>query len=1063
MFSRFFIDRPIFATVLAIIMVLIGLMTVKSLPVSQYPDITPPTVMVSAVYPGADAATVAEVVGVPIEEQINGVEGMMYMSSNSSDGSYNLTVTFENGTDLDDAAIKVQNRISLAEATLPTAVKEQGVSVMSEASNMLLFISLEGNDSGRYDALYLTNYAQLNIIDEISRIEGVGGAGAFGAGKYSMRIWLDPEKMRIYDLTPSDVSAKIRSQNLEVSAGSVGTPPVNSGVEFEFTLTSKGQLKTAEQFANIIIRTAENGGLLRLKDIARVELGSQDYSGVSHVSGKQAGLIGVQQLPGANALDVANRVKAKMEELSQYFPEGIHYNVILDTTSFVTASIDEVLVTFVETTLIVMFVILIFLQSWRAVIIPMIAIPVSLIATFAVMKLLGFSLNTLTLFGLVLAIAIVVDDAIVVVEDCARLVQEGKLTPRQSAEKAMVELQGPVIGEVLVLLSVFIPTAFISGITGELYKQFALTIATSVAFSGFNALTFTPAMCALFLRKKDDPNPHFFLYKWFNKGYGVVLARYTKLIGHLLKRPFVAIGIYFLLCALAVWGFLKLPSSYIPQEDMGYFMTSVQLPTGASLDRTDKVVTKLSEQIQKIDEVKDVISISGESMMGGGSGGNMGSLFVVLKPWNERRGKSHDVNAVIAKVNEIAATYQEPIIFSINPPAIPGLGMTSGMEMQVLDINNLGSTALQNVLADMQEAARKDSRLAQLTTQYQAGVPQYQINVDRDKAKLMGLVLEDIYGTLAQFMGGSYVNDFVEFGRTYQVNISGDSRTRSTVEQIPSLTVRNSNGEMVPFSSFCSIVPTMGQSTVSRYNMYNSASITGTPAKNVSSADAIKAMEDILRQTSGDRFAYAWSGEAYQETQSGTTISFVLIFAIIITILVLAAQYESWTDPIAVVISMPTAILGTVLGCMLMSQPISIYTQIGIILLLGLSAKNAILIVEYARDFRKSGQSVLQAATDAGSIRFRPIMMTAFAFVFGVLPMLFATGAGAQSRIVIGTAVVFGMTVNAIVGTLFVPGTWELLERFREKYLSKIFASSDQKAKAATTTTPTDNQENGSI
>lgn len=1063
MFSRFFIDRPIFATVLAIIMVLIGLMTVKSLPVSQYPDITPPTVMVSAVYPGADAATVAEVVGVPIEEQINGVEGMMYMSSNSSDGSYNLTVTFENGTDLDDAAIKVQNRISLAEATLPTAVKEQGVSVMSEASNMLLFISLEGNDSGRYDALYLTNYAQLNIIDEISRIEGVGGAGAFGAGKYSMRIWLDPEKMRIYDLTPSDVSAKIRSQNLEVSAGSVGTPPVNSGVEFEFTLTSKGQLKTAEQFANIIIRTAENGGLLRLKDIARVELGSQDYSGVSHVSGKQAGLIGVQQLPGANALDVANRVKAKMEELSQYFPEGIHYNVILDTTSFVTASIDEVLVTFVETTLIVMFVILIFLQSWRAVIIPMIAIPVSLIATFAVMKLLGFSLNTLTLFGLVLAIAIVVDDAIVVVEDCARLVQEGKLTPRQSAEKAMVELQGPVIGEVLVLLSVFIPTAFISGITGELYKQFALTIATSVAFSGFNALTFTPAMCALFLRKKDDPNPHFFLYKWFNKGYGAVLARYTKLIGHLLKRPFVAIGIYFLLCALAVWGFLKLPSSYIPQEDMGYFMTSVQLPTGASLDRTDKVVTKLSEQIQKIDEVKDVISISGQSMMGGGSGGNMGSLFVVLKPWNERRGKSHDVNAVIAKVNEIAASYQEPIIFSINPPAIPGLGMTSGMEMQVLDINNLGSTALQNVLADMQEAARKDSRLAQLTTQYQAGVPQYQINVDRDKAKLMGLVLEDIYGTLAQFMGGSYVNDFVEFGRTYQVNISGDSRTRSTVEQIPSLTVRNSNGEMVPFSSFCSIVPTMGQSTVSRYNMYNSASITGTPAKNVSSADAIQAMEDILRQTSGDRFAYAWTGEAYQETQSGTTISFVLIFAIIITILVLAAQYESWTDPIAVVISMPTAILGTVLGCMLMSQPISIYTQIGIILLLGLSAKNAILIVEYARDFRKSGQSVLQAATDAGSIRFRPIMMTAFAFVFGVLPMLFATGAGAQSRVAIGTAVVFGMTVNAIVGTLFVPGTWELLERFREKYLSKIFASSDQKAKTAPTTAPSDNQENGSI
>lgn len=1062
MFSRFFIDRPIFATVLAILMVIVGLMTVKSLPISQYPDITPPTVMVSASYPGADAATVAEVVGEPIEEQINGVEGMMYMSSNSSDGSYNLTVTFENGTNLDDAAVKVQNRISLAEATLPTAVKEQGVSVMSESSNIILFIALEGDDSGRYDALYLTNYAQLNIIDELSRIDGVGGAGAFGAGKYSMRVWLDPDKMRTYNLTPSDVSAMIQSQNLEVSAGNVGTPPVNNGVEFEFTLTSQGQLKTAEEFSNIIIRTAENGGLLRLKDIATVELGSQDYSGISHVSGEQAGLIGVQQLPGANALDVAKKVKAKMEELSEYFPSGMKYRIILDTTDFVTASIDEVLVTFVETTLIVMLVILIFLQSWRAVIIPMIAIPVSLIATFAVMKLLGFSLNTLTLFGLVLAIAIVVDDAIVVVEDCARLVQEGKLSPRQSAEKAMVELEGPVVGEVLVLLSVFIPTAFISGITGELYKQFALTIATSVAFSGFNALTFTPAMCALFLRKKTDPNPHFFLYKWFNKGYGAVLKHYTSLIGKLLRRPIVAICIYFGLCFLAFWGFVKIPTSYIPEEDMGYFMTSIQLPTGASLDRTDKIVTELSDKIRDIEEVKDVISISGQSMMGGGSGGNMGSLFVVLKPWGERRGKSHDANAVIAKVNEIAATYQEPIVFSINPPAIPGLGMTSGMEMQILDINNLGAQALQETIDAMKVAAQKDDRLAQLTTQFQAGVPQYQINIDRDKAKLMGLTIDDIYATLSQFMGTNYVNDFVEFGRTYQVNMSGNSTSRSTVDQIPNLTVRNSDGKMVPFSSFATVVPTIGQSTVSRYNMYTSASITGTPPSNVSSSDAIAAMEEILKEVVGDRFSYAWTGEAYQESQSGTTISFVLIFAILITILVLAAQYESWTDPIAVVIAMPTAIFGTVLGCLFLSQSISIYTQIGIILLLGLAAKNAILIVEYARDFHKTGLSVRQAATDAGNIRFRPIMMTAFAFVFGVLPMLFATGAGAQSRIALGTAVVFGMATNALAGTLFVPGFWELLENFREKYLSKIFAASTEVTpgsdKPATESTPPSSQ-----
>lgn len=1044
MFSRFFIDRPIFATVLAIIMVIVGLITVNTLPVAQFPDITPPTVMVSASYPGADAETVAKVVGEPIEEQINGVEGMMYMSSNSSDGSYNLTVTFENGTDLDEAAVKVQNRISLAEATLPSAVKEQGVSVMSESSNIILFIALEGDDSGRYNSLYLTNYAQLHIIDELSRIDGVGGASAFGGGEYSMRVWLDPDKMKVRNLTPDDVMEMIQSQNLEVSAGSVGTPPVDEDVDFEFTLTAQGQLDTSKGFGNIILRVDPDGSMLHLKDIATVDLGSSSYSTVSHVSGKEAGLIGIQQLPGANALEVAKKVQAKLDDLAEYFPEGVHYEVIMNTTDYVTASIDEVLVTFVETTLIVMVVILIFLQSWRAVVIPMIAIPVSLIATFAVMKLLGFSLNTLTLFGLVLAIAIVVDDAIVVVEDCARLVQEGKLSPRESAIKAMEELQGPVVGEVLVLLSVFIPTAFISGITGSLYKQFALTIATSVAFSGFNALTFTPAMCALFLRKKADPNPHFFLYKWFNKGFGWTVKKYTSWVGSLLKKPIVAICVYFGLCALAFWGFVKWPSSYIPEEDMGYFMTSVQLPTGASLDRTDKIVTSLSSRIRELPEVANVIAISGQSMMGGGSGGNMGSLFVVLKPWKDRKGKGHDVESVMAKVDEIGNEFQEPIIFSVNPPAIPGLGMTSGMQMQILDINSLGVSALEDAIKRMQEDAKDDPRIAQLTTQFQGEVPQYAINVDRERAKMLGLNLEDIYSTLSQYMGSSYVNDFVKFGRTYQVTISADSEARSHIEDISRLSVRNSSGEMVPFASFASVDPSAGQSTVSRYNMYNTASITGTPAKGVSSNDCIQAMEELLKKAVGENFSYAWTGEAYQETQSGTTISIVLIFAIVITILVLAAQYESWTDPIAVVISMPTAILGTVLGCIFLSQSISIYTQIGIILLLGLSAKNAILIVEYAIDFRKTGVSISEAAQDAGRIRFRPIMMTALAFVFGVLPMLFATGAGAASRVALGTAVVFGMAINAIVGTLFVPGFWELLQNFKEKHLQKIFAAANE-------------------
>lgn len=1045
MLSKFFIDRPIFATVLAILMVLVGLITVKTLPVAQYPNITPPTVMVSATYPGADAETIAKVVGEPIEEQVNGVEGMMYMSSTSSAGSYSLTITFENGTNLDEAAVKVQNRISLAEATLPEAVKQQGLSVRSESSNIVLFIALESDDADRYSALYLTNYAKLNIIDELSRIDGVGGAGAFGAGEYSMRIWLDPGKMRVRGLTPADIMGMIQSQNLEVSAGSVGTPPVSSDVDFEFTLTAQGQLKTPEQFGDIILRSTPDGAMLRLRDVATIELGSSTYSSVAHVSGENAGLIGVQQLPGANALDVAKLVKAKLDDLSQYFPDGVHYRVILDTTDYVNASIDEVLVTFVETTLIVMVVILLFLQSWRAVIIPMIAIPVSLIATFAVMKLLGFSLNTLTLFGLVLAIAIVVDDAIVVVEDCARLVQEGKLTPRQSAEQAMKELEGPIIGEVLVLLSVFIPTAFISGITGELYKQFALTIATSVAFSGFNALTFTPAMCALFLRKKTS-QPRFFIYRWFNKGYQATLGRYNKMVGSLLRKPFMAIAIYGVLCLAAFWGFIKWPSSYIPEEDQGYFMTSVQLPTGASLDRTDAIMTKLSGEVMKIPEVKDVICIAGQSMMGGGSGGNMGSLFVVLKPWKERKGKAESVDGVMARVSEIAAGYQEPIVFSINPPSIPGLGMTSGLEMQLLDINTLGADALADAIATMQEKARDDGRIAQITTQFEGSVPQYAVKVNRERAKMLGLTLEDIYATLSEFMGGSYVNDFVEFGRTYQVTISADASARAHVGQIPSLSVRNADGEMVPFSSFANVKPSVGQSTVSRYNMYTTAALTGTPAKGVSSADGIKAMEELLHDAVGENFAYAWTGVAYQETQSGTTITMVLLFAVIITLLVLAAQYESWTDPVAVIISMPTAILGTIIGCIIMSQSISIYTQIGIILLLGLSAKNAILIVEYAIDFRKSGNDIRQAAQDAGSIRFRPIMMTALAFVFGVMPMLFATGAGAASRVALGTAVVFGMAVNAIVGTLFVPGFWELLESFKEKYLSKIFAGSDKTA-----------------
>ncbi len=1021
MFSKFFIDRPIFATVIAILMVFAGVMCLETLPIAQYPDITPPTVMVSASYPGADAATVARAVGVPIEEQVNGVDGMLYMSSTSgSDGSYGLTITFENGTDVDEAAVEVQNRISEANATLPTSVKEQGVSVSKQSSDNVLFIALQTSDPKRYSALYLTNYAQLNLVDPLTRVDGVGGVGAFGAGEYSMRIWLEPEAMRIRHLTPADVSAAIQAQNLEVSAGAVGAPPNNAGSQFQFTVTSPGQLSSVEEFSNIIIR-ADGTGVMRLKDVAKIELGSSSYSTVSKLNGEETALIGIEQLPGANALDVVNGCLKELDRLAQYFPDGIHYTIVQNSTTYVKESISNLFTTFILTSLIVMVVILIFLQNWRAVIIPMITIPVSLIATLAVMKVVGFSLNTLTLFGLVLAIAIVVDDAIVVVEDCSRIVDKGLMNRRQAAEKAMRELQGPIVGEVLVLLSVFIPTAFVSGITGELYKQFALTIAISTAFSGFNALTLTPALCALFLVPRKPSK--FFIYVWFNKFWAKCVALYEKIISVMLKRPLVSMGVFIVLAGVAIWGFVKWPTSYIPSEDMGYFVTSIELPTGASNERTSKVVDGLAAEIKKNPYVQDVMAMSGFSMMGGGAASNMGTIMVVLKPWKER-GKKGGINNVMAAVDEMSAKFQEAVIFSLNPPAIPGLGISSGLTMELLDINNLGAAEIENALKQVQMRAEKDPRIASVTSLYQGLVPQYTVKIDRDRVLLQGISLSQVYDVLSSYMGGGFVNDFVDFGRTFQVTMQGDAASRRTANDIVKLSVPNSNGQMVPFSAFSTIEPTMGESSVSRYNMYPSASLTATPAKGVSSSEGILAMEEIVKDAVGKNFSYAWSGIAYQETQAGTTISFVFMFAIIMTILVLAAQYESWTDPIAVVLSMPTAILGTVLGCIFMGQSISIYTQIGLILLLGMSAKNAILIVEYAMDFRKSGQDIRKSAHDAGVIRFRPIMMTALAFVFGVMPMMFSTGAGANSRIELGTAVVFGMAMNGLIGTLFVPTFW---------------------------------------
>lgn len=1034
MISKFFINRPIFATVIAILMIIIGGITIFTLPVAQYPDITPPTVQVSAVYPGASAETVAKTVGVPIEAQVNGVEGMMYMSSTSSaDGSYKLTITFEVGTDIDMATVMVQNRVAVAQGSLPEAVIQQGITTQKQSTNIVLFVSLEGDSTNRYNSLYLSNYANLNVVDALSRINGVGGVNVFGAGNYSMRIWLDPEAMRVRSVTPSDVYQAIQAQNMEVSAGSVGAPPTKSNEAFQFTVTSQGRLVTTDQFGDIIIRANSDGSILRLKDIAKIDLGSIDYNTVSNVSGRETALIAIYQLPGANALDVAKNVKKELNNLQQYFPKGVKYKVILDTTNFVNASIDEVLKTLLETSLIVMLVMLLFLQNWRAVLIPMITIPVSLIATFAVMKLLGFTINTLTLFGLVLAIAIVVDDAIVVVEDCMRLIDTGKYTRKEATYIAMEELQGPIIGEVLVLLAVFVPTAFIGGITGQLYKQFALTIAISTAFSGINALTLSPALCALFLKQS---NSDFIIYRYFNKYFASLKNLYQRIIGKFLKRPIATLGVFIALALLGFWGLIKWPSSYIPSEDMGYFMTSVQLPSGSSLERTEKVVNEVEQQLLSIPEVEEVIAISGFSFMGGGSTSNGGSLFVVLKPWKERKNKNQTVFAIVDKANAMTSQIQSGIVFSINPPAIPGLGNTGGLEMELLDINNEGASEMQKAIADIITAASTNEEIASVSSLYQGNIPQYQLNIDRNKLEIQSINLSDVYNTLNLFLGQAFVNDFVEFGRIFQVKIGADSKYRSKIDDILKLSVKNANGDMVPFSSFTTIEPTLGLSNVTRYNMYPSASITFNPAENVSSSDGIKAAQEFVSSTLGNNYAYSWTGQAYQETQAGATITLALIFAVIITILVLAAQYESWTDPIAVVLSMPIAILGTVLGCMVMGESISIYTQIGIILLLGLSAKNAILIVEYATDYRRKGETIYNSALDAGGVRFRPIIMTSLAFVVGILPLMFATGAGAESRISLGTAVVFGMALNAIIGTLFVPNFWDVMQRIQERFIS---------------------------
>ena len=1041
MFSKFFIERPIFATVLALLIVVAGLVMLNKLPVAQYPDITPPTVQVNAVYPGANAETVAQTVGIPIEQQVNGVEGMMYMSSTSSaSGMYALTVTFEVGTDIDMATVMVQNRVSVALNSLPEAVKQQGVTVQKKSSNIVMMLTLVGDSI--YDGLYLANYANLNLVDQLTRVPGVGAVNVMGAGDYSMRIWLDPEAMRIRGLSAQQVYTAIQAQNMEVSAGNVGQPFGRTGNNaFQYTLNVKGRLATPDEFGEIILRVEDGGRILRLKDVARIELGSKKYNVVSRLEGRPTAGIAVYQLPGSNSLDVAKGVKARMAELAEAFPQGIRYQVTLDTTEVVHDSINEVMKTFVEATILVVLVMFFFLQSWRAVLIPCITIPVSLIGTLAVMALLGFSINTLTLFGLILAIAIVVDDAIVVVENVTRLLDEAeakgeKVNMRQITEKAMGEITGPIIGVVLVLLAVFIPTTLISGISGQLYKQFALTIAASTVLSGLNSLTLSPALCAILL--KPTPKQKSKLFLAFDRFNDWMQRTYNRSVKWLLAKPVVAICSFAVLSVIALVLFVKWPSTFMPEEDDGYFIVSVQLPAASSLERTEAVGKQIDAILKQYPEVKTFLGVNGFSVMGGGELPNAATYFVVLKDWKERSGKEHSAQAVVNRFNQQAyGVVQEAQVFGIIPPVIPGMGNTGGLQFELEDRQSLGSEELQKAVNTLLAEYRTEPAIASLSSMYQANVPQYYLNINRDKVQLMDLDLGQVFSSLAYYLGQAYVNDFVEFGRIYQVKLGAGEEAQKYIDDVLKLSVENSQGEMVPFHSFMQVEQVLGMDQVSRYNMYQSASVTANVSPGSSSGQTIEAVGSLVKNQLGNEFGYEWTSVAYQETQASGSTTIILVMALLVAYLVLAAQYESWTSPVAAVMGLPIAILGAMLGCWVMGEPVSIYTQIGIVLLIALSAKNGILIVEFARDYRKAGNSIREAAFEAGHVRLRPILMTSFTFVLGVMPLLFATGAGAGSRVALGAAVVFGMLVNTVIATLYIPNWYEVMQTIEERWLKK--------------------------
>ncbi|MHC5538662.1 efflux RND transporter permease subunit, partial [Singulisphaera rosea] len=1016
MFSRFFIERPIFANVIAIMTMLVGGVTLVGLPIERYPDITPPTVLVSTTYPGADAKVLSDTVASLVEQEVNGVQGMLYMNSTcSSDGSYKLTVTFEVGTDLDRAQVLVQNRLAIAEPRLPTEVQRQGITAKKQSTNIIMAVSLIAPE-GRFNDLYLSNFANLRIKDELSRIYGVGEVQIVGAGNYGMRIWLDPQKLKARNLTTEVVLNAIREQNVQVAAGQVGQYPSPKAQGFQYNVTTLGRLSDPEEFGEIIVKTDDSGitntdengrgasRLTRVKDVATVELGSQVYDQWCEIGGKPAATLAVFQLPGANALDVAKRVEQAMERLAPTFPEGLEYIIPFDTTIFVEESIHEVYKTLFEAGVLVLIVILVFLQDWRAVLIPATTVPVTIVGAFAALGMLGFSVNMLTLFGLVLAIGIVVDDAIVIVENAAHHIDHEKLPAKEATIKAMSEVIGPVIGITLVLMAVFLPTAFLGGITGQLYRQFALTIAATAVISAINAVTLKPAQCATYLRPTPARKNAF--YRGFNAVYDRVEAIYIAIVRRLVRHVFTVMVVFVALVGFTGWWFVQLPTGFLPVEDQGFAIVGIQLPDAASQERTRAVVDKVSAILKKTPGVKSWFLIGGQSILDSSVGSNAAAMYITYTPWSQRTGKPGlSQEEIIGSLMGQFQQVREAMIFAFPPPAIMGLGVAGGFQLQLEDRGNVGLRELQQVVDEMVQDGNAQTGLSQLQSTFRAAVPMIYADVDRVKAKSLGVPLDSIFGTLQTALGSAYVNDFNKFGKSYQVRVQADQRFRLEPEDIRRLEVRNLQGQMVPLGTLVKVEKRLGPLVIPRYNLYPSASINGSAAPGYSSGQAMNLMEQMAARKLPSGMDSEWTGMSYQEKRVGGQASFVFALAVLMVYLVLAAQYESWLMPAAVILVVPLALLGTVAAVAYRGMDNNIYTQIGIVLIIALASKNAILIVEFARELRGKGRSILDAAIEASRLRFRPILMTSFAFILGIYPLVNATGAGATSRRSLGTAV----------------------------------------------------------